>query len=154
MSLRWSDFDAENKTLRIGRSLDKAGRILTFKLPKTGEKGIRTIAIADELVELLKAEREKHQRLVASIPDGADVDPSLVKLPSEALIFPSFIGAKIDLTKPRDPATTSLGFIRRARKIGFAGLRFHDLRGTHETALLDAGCRPMSSRNVADIPSR
>jgi integrase len=28
---------------------------------------------------------------------------------------------------------------RKARKLGFPGLRFHDLRGTHETLLLDAG---------------
>ncbi len=27
----------------------------------------------------------------------------------------------------------------RFRKLGFATLRFHDLRGTHATALLDAG---------------
>jgi integrase len=32
-----------------------------------------------------------------------------------------------------------LGFVRHARKLGFKGLRFHDLRGSHETALLDAG---------------
>ena len=31
-----------------------------------------------------------------------------------------------------------LGFVRHARKLGFKGLRFHDLRGSHETALLDA----------------
>jgi hypothetical protein len=28
---------------------------------------------------------------------------------------------------------------RRFRKLGFATLRFHDLRVSHETALLDAG---------------
>jgi integrase len=31
------------------------------------------------------------------------------------------------------------GFVKRARKLGFAKLRFHDLRGSHETHLLDAG---------------
>jgi integrase len=30
-------------------------------------------------------------------------------------------------------------FVRQAHKLGFPGLRFHDLRGTHETLLLDAG---------------
>jgi integrase len=29
-------------------------------------------------------------------------------------------------------------FVRRARKLGFK-VRFHDLRGSHETLLLDAG---------------
>lgn len=30
-------------------------------------------------------------------------------------------------------------FQRVAARLGFDGLRFHDLRGTHETLLLDAG---------------
>ena len=30
-------------------------------------------------------------------------------------------------------------FARKATELGFAGLRFHDLRGSHETMLLDAG---------------
>jgi integrase len=29
--------------------------------------------------------------------------------------------------------------MRKAAKLGFRGLRLHDLRGTHETLLLDAG---------------
>ena len=29
--------------------------------------------------------------------------------------------------------------MRCARKLGFLALRFHDLRGSHETLLLDAG---------------
>jgi hypothetical protein len=31
------------------------------------------------------------------------------------------------------------GFTRKAKKLGFTKLRFHDLRGTHETLLLDNG---------------
>jgi integrase len=31
------------------------------------------------------------------------------------------------------------GFVRRTQKLGFHRLRFHDLRGTHETLLLDKG---------------
>jgi integrase len=31
------------------------------------------------------------------------------------------------------------GFVRKAKALGFKGLRFHDLRGSHETALLDRG---------------
>ena len=38
-----------------------------------------------------------------------------------------------------DPATTVDGFARKAAEMGFPGLRFHDLRGTHETLLLDKG---------------
>src|SRR5262249_28625382 len=55
------------------------------------------------------------------------------------LIFPSPGGLEFDLTRPRDPHAVTRGFTRRARVLGFIGLRFHDLRGSHETALLDAG---------------
>jgi integrase len=72
---------------------------------------------------------------MAGVPDGVAVDLTLVKLPDDALIFPSPNG----LTRPRDPHAVTRGFVRQARKLGFAGLRFHDLRGTHETLLLDAG---------------
>ena len=34
---------------------------------------------------------------------------------------------------------TTKEFVRKATALGFAGLRLHDLRGTHETLLLDQG---------------
>src|SRR5262249_8309972 len=79
--------------------------------------------------------KEQHLRLVADVPSDADVDLSLIKLPDGALMFPS---PYAPLTMPRQPNTLSRCFVRRARK-RFPGLRFHDLRGSHETALLDAG---------------
>jgi integrase len=138
LALQWSDLDVSNKTLRIERALEETKEGLTFKAPKT-KRGVRTIAIDLDLIALLLVEREKHLRLVAGVPDGAEVDLSLVRLPEGALIFPSPAGAKFDFTKPRDPHAVTRGFVSRARKLGFARLRFHDLRGSHETALLDRG---------------
>ena len=136
LALQWSDFDPVHSTLTIGRSLEETkahGR--RFKAPKT-RRGTRTIAIDDSLRALLLAERENCLRLTAGVADGVDVDLSLVKLPEGALIFPP-LGK--DLTQPRDARSLTKEFIRRARKLGFPALRFHDLRGTHETLLLDAG---------------
>ena len=75
------------------------------------------------------------------MPDGASVDLSLVKLPADALIFPGppDVGEGLSLMKLRNPRNTSKEFKRRATLLGFPDLRFHDLRGTHETLLLDAG---------------
>ena len=42
-------------------------------------------------------------------------------------------------TKLRQPRSLTKEFARKAKALGFRGLRFHDLRGSHETALLDAG---------------
>jgi integrase len=87
---------------------------------------------------LLKAEREKHQRLLAGVPDGVEIDLSLVKLPADALMFPCF-RKKLEFTRPRNPRAVTHMFTIKATALGFAKLRFHDLRVTHETMLLDAG---------------
>ncbi|HXR88433.1 MAG TPA: hypothetical protein VN728_15740, partial [Stellaceae bacterium] len=65
-------------------------------------------------------------------------DVSTVKLPEGALIFPA-PGA--DLTALRDCNAVTRTFERHAAtpELGFRHLRFHDLRGSHETMLLDAG---------------
>jgi integrase len=139
LALRWSDLDADKKTLRIERAIEEtkaSGRRL--KEPKT-RRGTRSIQIDDDLVTLLLAERDKYLRVKASVPQGAVVNLSLVKLPADALIFPSHAGPDLDFARLRDARAVTRQFVRRARKLGFAGLRFHDLRGTHETMLLDAG---------------
>jgi integrase len=139
LALRWADFDPANRTLRIKRALEETKEAgLSFKLPKT-KRGIRTITIDNGLVALLAAEREKHLRIMAGVSESAAVDLSLVRLPEGALMFPSPVGARFYFTRPRDPHAVTRGFVRHARKLGFKGLRFHDLRGSHETALLDAG---------------
>ncbi len=73
---------------------------------------------------------------------------SLVTLPDETLMFPNppAPGGSFSLTGLRNPRNTTKEFIRKATALGFAGLRLHDLRGTHETHLLDRG---MSSAAVA-----
>ncbi|SRR5579885_352078 len=141
LALRWVDVDIATKTLRIARALEETkANGLRYKEPKT-ERGRRSIAIDDGLVELLRGEQEKHKRIVAGVPDGAAIDLSLVKLPPDALVFPSppAAGQDWDFTRARDPRNVTKEFIRKARKLGFAKLRFHDLRATHETLLLDAG---------------
>jgi integrase len=48
-------------------------------------------------------------------------------------------GESFSFTSLRNPDNMTKELTRKARKLGFPGLRFHDLRGTHETLLLDAG---------------
>jgi integrase len=134
LALRWSDLDVTKKTLRIVRALEETkAHGIRFKGPKS-DKHKRTITIDDDLFALLMAEREKHLRLVAGIPDGVAVDLGLIKLPADALMFPL-----ADFVSPRHPRVTGIQFHRKAVRLGFKGLRFHDLLGTHETLLLDRG---------------
>jgi integrase len=139
LALQWSDVNLADKTLTIARTLEMTkahGR--RFKEPKT-RRGCRTIAIDDALATLLTAEREKLLRIAAGVADDVSVDLALIKLPEGALVFPSTAGAEFDFPRPRHPQAITGEFVKRARKIGFPKLRFHDLRGTHETLLLDAG---------------
>lgn len=138
LALWWTDLDTTAKTLHVQRAIQdtKAGG-LEFKPPKS-KRGNRTIVIDDGLLALLDKEREKQQRLVAGIPDGARVDLSLVRLPPEALVFPALDGAKVDLTRPRNPRGLTKAFSEKAKALGF-NIRLHDLRVTHITMLLDAG---------------
>jgi integrase len=143
LALRWSDLDVEKKTLRIERAIEETdAHGLRLKGPKK-DSHKRTIALDDELIKVLLADREKHLRLTAGVPDGAPVDLSLVKLPADALMFPNppGPGESFSLTALRVPDNMTKSFQRRASKLGIE-MRFHDLRGTHETLLLDAGVPP------------
>lgn len=79
-------------------------------------------------------------RIAAGVPDGVAVDLSLVRLPDTALMFPQPPArGEFSFTALREPRHVTGQFTRKAAKLGFSGLRLHDLRGTHETLLLDAG---------------
>jgi integrase len=141
IGLRWSDLDAAKRMLRIERAVERTRKYgLALKEPKN-KRHKRTIEIAPDLVALLVAERERHLRVAAGVPDGADVDLSLVKLPDGALMFPNppLPGERFSFTALRGPDNVTKEFTRRSAKLGFARLRLHDLRGTHETMLLDRG---------------
>ena len=141
LALRWTDLDVEKKTLRIERALEQTKKFgIRVKPPKT-MRGFRTIDLDQSAVDLLLKEKALHQRIMAGIPDGVDVDLSLIKLPPNALIFPATpeAGEDFDCTKWCNPINFSHTFARRAEAIGFGKTRFHDLRGIHATALLDAG---------------
>jgi integrase len=141
LALRWEDLDEGSKTLRIEHAVEETdAHGLRIKGPKT-ERGKRTITIDDDLLALLVAQRERYLRIAAGVPDSVEVDLSLVKLPTGALMFPSLPaqGESFSFTKLRNPRNTTKAFVRKATALGFGGLRLHDLRGSHETILLDKG---------------
>jgi integrase len=70
------------------------------------------------------------------VPDNANVDLTLVKLPPNTLVFPA-VG--VNLVSIRNPEGVTTLFLRHARANGFPGVRLHDIRAGHATALLDRG---------------
>jgi integrase len=144
LALRWSDLDEVKKTLRIERAVEQTDKYgLRTKGPKQ-DSHKRTITISESLIAVLTAERERHLRIATGVPDGATVNLALVKLPSDALMFPNppASGEDFSFTALRNPRNTTKEFVRKATGLGFPGLRLHDLRGSHETHLLDNGVSP------------
>jgi integrase len=141
LAIRWADLSVDKKTLRIEWALEQTKKHgVSRKRPKT-KRGLRTIDLDDATIAMLLKLRNTHLRIRAGIPDGVDVDLSLVKLPAEALMFPAepAPGSDFSFTAWRNPRNFSKEFARRAGVLGFGATRFHDLRGIHATALLDAG---------------
>ena len=141
LAFRWSDLDVAKKTLRVERAIEVTKKYgVRYKQPKTA-RGLRTIALDDGTLAMLLRERDKHLRILAGVPMDADVDLSLVRMPEGALMFPDVASLAVEasFTTPRNPRNFSKEFARRAKLLGFPKLRFHDLRGTHATLLLDRG---------------
>jgi integrase len=179
-ALQWNDFDATKKVLQVRRAVEQIKGSTSFKPPKT-KRGNRDIALSDELTALLCAEREKYLRIVAGVPEGVAVDLSLVRLPNDALIFPSPAGL-FSMMRVRDPHAVTRAFTNRRRSLAkalrkkadeaarakreaeaitlseraerFARVRLHDLRGSHITQLLRQGVQPdIVARRLGDDPA-
>jgi hypothetical protein len=66
-----TDLDAAKKTLRIERAWEQTKKFdLRLKPPKT-KRGLRTIDLDQAAVDLLLKEKERHQRVMAGVPDGS-----------------------------------------------------------------------------------
>lgn len=135
LALEWSAMDWPNTALRIDAALKPTRAGLERGVPKT-ERSRRTIRLDDRLVALLKTERDRQEAEQRAIRGMGGVTTLRSLLPDHALIFPA---SPIYPTKPRRHGPVSKAFAARAAMVGLSGLRFHDLRHTHATLLLQAG---------------
>ena len=62
----------------MGTRSDQEARHSGASSPKTA-RGRRTINLSESTVAMLLAERERHLRICAGVPDGSDVVPALVR---------------------------------------------------------------------------
>lgn len=74
-ALKWDDIDEKNKILRVDEAvaLKEEGYSFEFKLPKS-KNGIRTIAITDTLLELLKKWKQERAK---SGKNKTDIQPEI-----------------------------------------------------------------------------
>ena len=135
LALEWAAVDWTTNALRIDAALKPTKAGLERGAPKT-ERSRRMIRLDEGLAALLKAERDRQEAEQRKIHGIGDVTTLRSLLPERALIFPA---SPLDPAKPRRHGPISKAFAARAAKLGLGGLRFHDLRHTHATLLLQAG---------------
>ncbi|MFC1915920.1 tyrosine recombinase XerC [Chloroflexota bacterium] len=123
---RWCDLQNDMTSLSIVRSLYKRSGVCRMVPPKS-KLSRRSIAVPTVLTELLRRHRlqQEADRLLLGLP-----------LKETDLIFAHPDGS------PLDPSTVSHTFVKVLGKAGIPHIRFHDLRHTHATFLLEAGVHP------------
>jgi integrase len=124
LGLKWSDLEWEQGLLQVQRQLTiKKGGGFEFTAPKT-KSGIRRIDLGENTLRILREHRQ--QQLVQMQMAGETWQEN-------DLIFPSEIGTTSDRDNIRKD------FKRLLKEAGLPAIRFHDLRHTGASLLLNNG---------------
>ena len=136
LALKWSDIDLKGAELHVRHTLEEIGGERRLKPPKTrGSR--RTVPLHPDTLAIFREHRRSQTEARLRLGN---------LWTDEGFVFP-------ETTLPRagdvrSPKALQHAFRREMRRLGFAGLRFHDLRHTHATCLLHAGV------NVKDVATR
>lgn len=126
LALRWDAANLDEKMLHVRATvLDINGQAPTTKAPKT-KAGRRSVTVPDVVIDVLRDHRRRHLELRVALGLG--------RPEADALLFPSTDSGL------RRPTTLS----HEWREAGIAAVRFHDLRHTHVSMLIDAGLDPVT----------
>ena len=127
VGLKWSDVDWTGRQLGIQRQIQRLrGRGLVFSEPKTAA-GRRVIALGVTTIEKLRMHQD--YQLVERQAAGDSWKEN-------DMIFPSSTGT------PMDPSNLYHNFKRLLKVAGLPDVRFHDLRHTAATLMLQNGIHP------------
>ena len=126
LGLRWRDMDLPSRSIYVSRSLYKRGGECQFLEPKTAHSR-RRVAMTPKLAGFLSEYKLERQRLYYSVGKAMALDD---------LVFANHEG------NPIDPGVVSHSFRRLAKRAGLEGIRFHDLRHTFASLMLQQGAKP------------
>lgn len=122
LGLKWTDLDWTRRTLKVERQLvrPEEGKVV-FVSPKT-RAGKRSLPLGSKTIEVL---REHHEHQCAERIATGD------KWQENNLIFTSGVGS------PVDPRNLLRDFKKLLRDAGLPAIRFHDLRHTAASLMLN-----------------
>lgn len=126
LGLNWDNVNLEKGYIKIVNNLCATNNGLIIKQPKTSN-GIRTIAISNTLVKILKAHRKK--QLENKLLYGKEYkDSNMVCCYNDGHLF--------------NPKRFSAKFNEFLEKNNLPIIRFHDLRHSHASLLVKIGIQP------------
>ncbi|TCP61247.1 site-specific integrase [Baia soyae] len=126
--LRWSDVDFKNQTLSIRQTLQRLkGKGLVFKKSAKNDGSRRSVAISSEIIKLLQVLKATQEECKQNLG---------VYYQDHDLVFSNEDGTPINVDY------VSREFGRSVKKLDIPYVRFHDLRHTHATLLLQQGEHP------------
>ena len=124
LGLKWSDLDSAKGSIQVQRQLQYLKPDGYILVPPKTKAGKRPIKLGQGMLAQLEKHRAHQELLKAAAGD---------KWQENGLIFTSSIGTYMDQSK------VSKEFKRLLKKAGLPNLRFHDLRHTSLSLLLEMG---------------
>ncbi|PAE35422.1 hypothetical protein CHI06_23520 [Bacillus sp. 7884-1] len=126
LGVRWQDIDFDNKVIYVRQSLQEVKKVgLTFKEPKSGKS--RSITVTPTFTkEMKKVYKQQLENKLLFGQAYHDLD----------LVFAQKNG------KPIQPTEMARNYLMVVESCGLPYIRFHDLRHTHATLLLQQGVHP------------
>lgn len=127
LGLRWSDINIDKKTLQVVQTVYRTnGQAPSIQTPKTANSS-RSITIPDNVIDELKTHKAKQNQLRLLFGQVYQ---------DNGLVCPNPNGT------PMDPRLLHAHFVKCAERAGLTTIRFHDLRHTHATIMLQLGEHP------------
>jgi integrase len=132
LGLRWQDVDLDGAKLEVVQTLQRVAGSLRLVPPKTDDSA-RTVPLPPVCVEALREHRKRQfAERATAWPDWED----------HGLVFPSRRGT------PMEPDNLRRSWAAIRDSAGLGATRFHDLRHTCVTLLLDLGTPPHVVREI------
>jgi integrase len=124
LGLKWSDLDWQKKTLTVQRQAKRKDRQNGYFAPLKTKAGCRTIVLGEKTIEKMREHLNRQEDERIKVGD---------KWENNNLIFPSTIGT------PLDQFNLYRSFKGLLHEAGLPDIRFHDLRHTAASLMLNHG---------------
>ena len=134
--LRWSDFDFNNNTVTINKQLQYINKKWVLSTLKT-KKSYRTIAFSNTLKQYLLNEQDRQSTLKIK-PFELLIDTG--RTLKEVVVF-DFVN-KDNTGRKLTTNSNNIAIKRKCKAEGNFMFKFHNLRHTHATMLLEQGLNP------------